>query len=275
MTFRTAVAAFLSLIASIHLSAQDGLMGLAEQQDHHIVGVFPTLDIGFGWDQWYAEVYAFSATVPFAQYRSLDSGPMTVILEQEYGPGASIGGVVFNYAEFDLTRDLGKGWSATASYTYEAVPMAPVMDVTRTEHRFWLQAKRSFELGNSTFWGRGRMDFRSIQNLSADIEGEPSRLYRPRARAQFGWSRPVGDGPWGLVANAEAFVELWDVDAEADGKAFREQWSAFQVSNQLKDNLRVEAGPLLISWWSPDGYKHWLHTWYLQAALFIDLTPAE
>jgi len=268
------LSAFFPCMLAIGGSAQV-MSPVLDQADHHILGVIPTLDIGCGWGDWYAEVYAFSATVPFTQFRSLDPGMMTVVLEQEYGPGAAIGGVVFNYVEFDLSRNLGRGWSATASYTNETVPMPSVLQGTRTEHRLWFQGKHSRPAGESTVWGRGRIDLRSIQNPEAGTEGRPEWLFRPRVRLQGGWSRPIGEGPWGVVAHAELFYELWDVRGEADGVAFREQWSALQLTRQVHDNLRVEMGPLLISWWSPDGYDHWLHTWYLQAAIFIDLTTTE
>lgn len=281
----------MELISVIHFSRLKNLYRLgcavafcalsisaSAQQNIHLWGVMPTLDVGTALgEHWYIENYAFACVLPFEQSRP-SFGNAEVM--ESYGPGAapseprSVRTLVFAYTELDVTRKLNDAWSLTGSYTHEWVPMNSSVSwagerYTRDEHRVWLQSKYTRASEGMSWWWRMRWDQRYIENDPAGLEKHPwSR--RPRLRQQLGLSLPMGEGA--LTASTEAFVEAWaGANAFSSQDRFREAWSSLQYGQSLNDNLRWEVGPLLVSWkqLGDAGSLGWSHYWYLQTTAFV------
>ena len=249
------------------------------QQHIHLLGTMPTLDVGMSLgEDWYVETYSFACILPFEQSRPSFSNAAVM---ENYGPGNQPGesrgvrALVFAYTEWDVTRTLNEAWSLTGSYTHEWVPSnASVWGedrYTRDEHRVWLQSKYQGDLGSAQWWWRMRWDQRWIES---DPYGEGDRwMSRPRLREQLGCTLPLGGGT--LSASTEVFIEAWKGANATQGlDRFREAWTTLQFGKSVNDNLRWEAGPLVVSWkqMGEAGSLGWAHYWYLQATAFVNLS---
>ena len=252
------------------------------QQDIHLIGVMPTLDVGRSIGEgWYIENYSFACILPVEQSRpsfSSDGG------SENYGPGGAveemrdIRALVFAYSELDVTRSFNESWSVTGSYTHEWVPKnAGGSSVskdryTRNEHRVWLQAKYRQDAGSFKWWWRMRWDQRLIENNPYALE-DKAWSWRPRLREQLGFEVPLKNSA--LVLSTEAFVEAWSgAKLTSSNDLFREAWTSLQYSRQWSERMKWEVGPMIVSWKQLDGQGSlgWAHYWYLQSTLFLSLT---
>ena len=255
-----------------------GMSDVQAQQNIHLYGVMPTVDLGAQLGEgWYIENYSFACILPVEQLRS-SFGETTAM--DAYGPGEvedgrSVRALVFAYTEFDVTRTLNEAWSMTASYTHEWVPsnvvrMEGLQRDTRNEHRAWLQSKYQRKAEKVSWWWRMRWDQRFIEDLAPNPESR--WLVRPRLRQQLGASVDLGKGS--LVASTEGFLEAWEGANVTSGEdRFREVWSSLQYSRVVNDRFRWEAGPLVVSWkqLGAEGSLGWSHYWYLQSTAFFTL----
>lgn len=255
-----------------------GLIDVQAQQNIHLYGVMPTVDVGASLGEgWHVENYSFACILPVEQLRPSFGQTMAM---DAYGPGEvedgrNVRALVFAYTECDVTRILNEAWSMTASYTHEWVPSNVVRAEglqrdTRNEHRVWLQSKYQHKGEKVTWWWRMRWDQRFIEDLEPN--SELRWLVRPRIRQQLGASMDLVQGS--LVASVEGFVEAWDganVTSNEDG--FRETWSSVQYGRVFDDRFRWEAGPLVVSWkeLGAEGSLGWKHFWYLQSTAFFTL----
>ena len=228
-----------------------GAFVLSKGQHHHIYGIFPTYNqngnITKGFDY---SIYSFLAIYPLEQ--SID--------ETVYPAKSNA-----FYIELDGIYKLNKKWFIAGSYTYERVN--PFRSDYRNENRIWPQIQYYENLGFLNLKNRLRYDFRFIENRLNDQTD-----FRPRLRYLIGIDFSIKDETSYFASYNEFFFDTF----EERIALYSENWAFAGIGFKLQEQLKLETGPLLISW-IRNTQKDWLHQYFWQLTLIsqLDLTTKK